>query len=185
VDAATGVVVEVSVFGGDGCSFGIGNDTPSWSPDGSQLVVITPTSVRVVNRDGTSGTDIVNFDFEHQDPQGLATRSVGPLWAPGGKWIAFHDPRGLEIVRPDGTDRRLLVAGDIGDGLYSDLYTWTPDSTHIDYRIYVGDSHPDGFSLWSVNVETAVSHAIEVAQPYVDAYARQPITADTPVVTLP
>jgi hypothetical protein len=142
-------------------------------------------SLRVAYRDGTSGKDIVNLDFRHYDQQGRALRSVKPLWAPGGKWIAFHDPQGLEIIRPDGTDRRLLGTGDLGDGLYYDLYSWTPDSTRIDYRIGAGEEHPDGFVPWSVDVETGEAHAIAVAEPYVDAFARQPITADTPLVMLP
>ena len=75
---------------------------PNWSPDGNKIVflhsetVFDPTSIRVINIDGSNPVDILpptkNFEIH------------SPKWSPDGKRIAFREPGdGVFIINADGT----------------------------------------------------------------------------------
>jgi Tol biopolymer transport system component len=102
--------------------------SPSWSPDGNQLVFAAGfTSTRdgsyklyVVNVDGSGLTKIPQGD--HQD--------WWPSWSPDGTKIAFAtgtvgSERDLATISPDGSNRTTLVRGWVN---YPD---WSPDGSQI------------------------------------------------------
>jgi Tol biopolymer transport system component len=180
VELATGNRRQVAEFGGLACGFYSGRDDPAWSADSERLAVVTTDTLRIVGRDGSQPRDIVELELPAGTNPEQRTE-VRPLWSPSGDWLAFVSAAGIELVRPDGSQRR-LIAPDVTDAGH---FAWTPDSTHLDYGIAVGQQHPDGVAMKSFDVVTGEIAPIELVAPYVDAFARQPVTAETPRFVLP
>jgi len=179
LDLATGDRTEVADFFGLTCGYYFGQDGPTWSADSERLAIVTTDSIKVVRRDGSEPADIVALD--HLAGLSIDERtSVKPLWSPDGQWIAFIGPSGIEVVRPDGSQRHVVVA-DVFD---AGQLAWTPDSTHLDYGIAAGEGHP-GVAMWSADVATGKTALISLVGPYVEGFARQPVTDSTPRFILP
>lgn len=108
--------------------------SPTWSPDGQQIVYIAGTGgskhLYVAKPDGTDIQQLT-FSYGYDDK---------PIWSPDGAWIAFtYEPwdagldyfspsTAIHVIRPDGTERRAITPS----SLYLANYpTWSPDSKFI------------------------------------------------------
>lgn len=103
------------------------NDSPSFSPDGQEMVLITVVAGKEqlfrMRLDGSGITQLTRDDADHEDP----------AWSPDGKHIAFvlmHD--GLEqihVMNADGTGDEALTPADV-----KTIHpNWHPDSKSIAY----------------------------------------------------
>jgi Tol biopolymer transport system component len=118
----------------------VGNDAPSWSPDGMSIVF---TSFR--NGKG----DVYVMNARGGDQRRLTT-SPGhddlPAWSPDGKRIAFVSDRAgnLDIytMNADGSDQTQVTFGSGSD--YGP--TWSPDGTRIAWR-GDRDGNPEIYSM--------------------------------------
>jgi hypothetical protein len=102
--------------------------SPSWSPDGTRLVVARGSSwdgdLLVANADGTGQASV------------LKAMAASPAWAPDGSKIAFASLSGgqanhaLHLMNPDGSSVTELVPRDPG---FINGIAWSPDSRQIAY----------------------------------------------------
>jgi len=126
-----------------------GDDSPAWSPDGSQIVFLSNREdphppaclpqcfyqLYVIDADGSDEHKLVDTDFS----------VLHPDWHPDGDRLSFDSAANLQgdiyVVRADGTGLQRLIE----DGFWAD---WSPDGTQIVFA-----SHRDG------NVEIYVADA--------------------------
>ncbi len=106
--------------------------SPSWSPDGSKLVVVREDSTRddpsmtlaVVSSDGSQLRDLAPGDDYVAQPE----------WSPDGKLIAYIGETGrVRLISPDGEAVAAPRALTVGSGL-----SWSPDSTRLAFDRFVG-----------------------------------------------
>jgi len=107
--------------------------SPSWSPDGSRLALVTARGLETVRRDG-SGRRLV-----------VAGTMTSAVWSPDGSLILYaaKQPDGfvtLWVVRPDGIGRSAL-------GLKGTTPAWSPDGKRIAYS--------DFFGVWVADADGA------------------------------
>ena len=126
---------------------------PSWSPDGTQLVFISPclgradffetiyneSSLYIINADG-SGLDQLTAapgsDFE-------------PAWSPDGTRIAFTSVRGgfRQIYSLDIESREVTLLTNTTSAIESSQPAWSPDGTKIAYMA----KRVGAYQVWSMN----------------------------------
>ena len=96
--------------------------SPSWSPNGRQLVYVRNARLYTIAANGTRARPLT------------AGPDSEPQWSPDGRWIAYvHGIFGngeLTLVRPDGTGARTVA----GPGV--DCPRWSPEADRIAYRVY-------------------------------------------------
>ena len=128
---------------------------PSWSPDGMQLVFISPclgrgdffeniyneSSLYVINADGTGLKQLTpapGSDFE-------------PAWSPDGKTIAFTSVRGgfRQIYTLDVETQAVTLLTNTTDSIESSQSYWSPDGTKIVYMA----KRVGAYQIWAMNAD--------------------------------
>src|SRR5690349_2457603 len=128
---------------------------PSWSPDGSQLVFISPcvgrgdlfetiyneSSLYIINADGTGLKPITaapGSDFE-------------PAWSPDGRRIAFTSVRGgfRQIYSIDVESLEISLLTNTTDSIESSQPSWSPDGTKIAYTV----KRFGAYQIWAMNAD--------------------------------
>jgi eukaryotic-like serine/threonine-protein kinase len=126
---------------------------PSWSPDGSQLVFISPclgradffetiyneSSLFVINADGSDLKQLTpspGSDFE-------------PAWSPDGTQIAFTSVRGgfRQIYSLDVDSLEITLLTNTTSAMESSQPAWSPDGTKIAYMA----KRVGTYQVWSMN----------------------------------
>ena len=103
------------------------NDSPSFSPDGQEMVFITVVAGKEqlfrMRLDGSQMTQLTRDDADHEDP----------AWSPDGKHIAFvlmrdgHEQ--IHLMNPDGTAVEALTPAEV-----KTIHpNWYPDSRSLAY----------------------------------------------------
>jgi len=100
------------------------DSSPSWSPDGEQLVFATR-----VKREST----ISIIDADGSDRHLLARHASSPAWSPDGGLIAYRTPCGIKFVTPSGGDATPGGhSGCVGRGVgVRGVPRWSPDGRWI------------------------------------------------------
>ena len=110
------------------------DNTPSWSPDGNQIVF---------HRAFFEGDSyIVTIDVDGSNETQLTVGSpeeYGPSWSPDGANIGYVTEHGqLALMAPDGSNRREIVASHAVGGIFGGM-SWSPDSSQIAYTRDLGE----------------------------------------------
>jgi len=139
-DGETGPVARISVVNADGTGlhqvspepdpndFAF-DESPTWSPTGTQLAFTRNSVLHVINVDGTGLTALPNEDM-----------ALNPSWSPDGQRIAYTslDPFGeIHLRNPDGSNlARVTVAA---PGTFDFWPRWAPDSRRLVMAHVAGD----------------------------------------------
>jgi eukaryotic-like serine/threonine-protein kinase len=126
---------------------------PSWAPDGTRLVFISPclgrgeifetiyneSSLYIINADGTGLKQVTpspGSDFE-------------PVWSPDGKQIAFTSVRGgfRQIYALDVDSLAVTLLTNTTDAIESSEPSWSPDGTKIVYTV----KRVGTYQVWSMD----------------------------------
>ena len=126
--------------------------SPSFSPDGSQIVYNSDrggsAQLYVMSANGGGGRRI-SFG---------SGRYTTPVWSPTGEYIAFTRQNGssfsIGIMKPDGSDERILTSSYMDEGP-----TWAPNGRVLMFSRETPGGAP---RLWTVDV----TGRIERAAPY-------------------
>jgi Dipeptidyl peptidase IV (DPP IV) N-terminal region/RTX calcium-binding nonapeptide repeat (4 copies)/WD40-like Beta Propeller Repeat len=126
--AAVGGIASMNPDGSGqwGVELFLGDTAPAWSPDGSQLAVVTHwagmAGILVMQPDG-SGYHLVTTDSGDRDP----------AWSPDGTQIAFANGGRIYLANADGSNRRPLFAEAY---TWATHPTWSPDGGKIAFSAY-------------------------------------------------
>jgi hypothetical protein len=151
VDTAVGgkaqrMIALVKPDGSGATSLGVG-DSPSWSPDGTQLVF---TEAACQSYDAYYGSDcgggLVIADPETRNKKPLSDGNAGfaPAWSPNGDMIAFTrccaytDPNRIYLVKPDGSLSAQLTVTQAHSVASP---SWSPDGKRIVFVCSDGQSN--------------------------------------------
>jgi Tol biopolymer transport system component len=126
---------------------------PSWSPDGSQLVFISPclgradffetiyneSSLYIINADGSGLKQLTpapGSDFE-------------PAWSPDGTRIAFTSVRGgfRQIYALDIESLEVTLLTNTTSAIESSQPSWSPEGSKISYMV----KRVGAYQIWSMN----------------------------------
>jgi TolB protein len=136
-DGETGPVARISIVNADGTGlhqvspepgpneFAF-DESPTWSPTGTQLAFTRNSVLHVINVDGTGLTGLTNEDL-----------ALNPSWSPDGQRIAYTslDPVGeIHLRNPDGSN---LVR--VTTGAFDFWPRWAPDSRRLVLSHVAGD----------------------------------------------
>lgn len=144
-----------------GVELNVGDSQPAWSPDGSQLAVVThwngQNGILVMQPDG-SLPHLITGDWSDS----------GPAWSPDGTRIAYVNNGSLFVINPDGSGRQGVWSLPTG---YLGRPTWSPDGSRIalhaaDYE----DATRSGIDI----VDVAKGDATTVASDASVGYAQDP-----------
>src|SRR5262249_12031255 len=101
------------------------NFSPSWSPDGTQILfrkaLGSDSQIWVMKADGMDQSPVTTGHVSDFDP----------VWSPDGQWIAFdrvtHGDSDLWVMKPDGSEQTDIT----NDPLTELQPSWSPDGRMI------------------------------------------------------
>ena len=115
---------------------------PSWSPDGTRVVVSvgdgTNSKFVVLYCDGSLDHELPELQVQTAAAPLTIDRPTLPTWSPDGRLLSFVSSDGLFFVPPDGTAAPQITASDLAIAI--GRATWSPDSQ----RVVVGATAADG-----------------------------------------
>ena len=119
---------------------GAGISRPSWSPDGSKVVVTDALRVNNRFREGYNKIRVINIGAKTGTwfdpgplPLVIADRGdAGPVWSPDGKWMAFVADAVLQIIPVNGDGAPTGPATALTTEA-ADMPSWSSDSRYIVY----------------------------------------------------
>jgi WD40-like Beta Propeller Repeat/RTX calcium-binding nonapeptide repeat (4 copies) len=123
--AAVGGIASMNADGSGqwGVELQVGDSSPAWSPDGSQLAVVTHwngnNGIVVMSPDGSSAHNITN-DYADSFP----------AWSPDGSRLAYANGARVLSVKADGSDLKTLASGAYW---WVGRPTWSPDGSKLAY----------------------------------------------------
>ncbi len=129
------------------------DNTPAWSPDGTQLAIAAPHPAdgRSAIWGITIATRLARVLVEHD------ARDSEPIWSPDGEWIGFLSRRfgrnAASVVRSDGLSDAIQVS-DAAPGYDDHSLTWSRDSSKIAFARYHVDGDKQGDHIFTVDVRT-------------------------------
>jgi Tol biopolymer transport system component len=135
---------------------------PSWSPDGTRLVITAfdaQADRQFVSVIGTDGSDPVPL---------FSNAASNPSWSPDGRYIAFQcvpqdlTASGVAIClgSVDGSEVHELTAP--GEGAWDSMAAWSPDSSTVIFRrisggvATIGQIQADGTGLMGFDLPHGV-----------------------------
>jgi Tol biopolymer transport system component len=161
------------------CSFEAESTTPpSWSPDGTRLVVSSSGQLFVTDVETGALTEIANYsdspptsaswspdgtriafsngvqvmviDADGTDPMVISNREdVAQIaWSPDGTRVAFSSDWGISMAHADGSGSHLVVESIAGRTLLHPA--WSPDGTRLAYASVV-PGMPAG--IWTIDLD--------------------------------
>lgn len=119
------------------------DNTPTWSPDGTQLAYLQQTTPF-----GTRAR-LMAISLVTGEEREIAVVSGGVDWSPDGRYLAVTDqPEGvmgwtIQLISPDGSERRFAVSLDKSTRVFDTLPRFSPDGKSIAFVRWVGDSTGD------------------------------------------
>jgi len=118
-----------------GVELNVGDAAPAWSPDGTELAVVTHwagnNGILVMSPDG-SGARLLTTNPGDSDP----------AWSPDGSKLAFANGGQIFLVNGDGSGRKALTTS--ADG-WASRPSWSSDGTRIVFSLDVASSDAGGY----------------------------------------
>ena len=143
-----------------GVELNVGDTQPAWSPDGSQLAVVTHWAgndgIMAMQPDGSLAHMLTNDGGDN-----------APAWSPDGTRLAFVNANQLLTVNADGSGRTMLFA--LANGWLA-RPSWSPDGTQIAFSAYSPDDTADGIDVYDV-AKRSVTTIVDNEQ---DSYPQNP-----------
>jgi TolB protein len=149
-DGTTGPVGRISIVNADGTGlrqvspepgpneFAF-DESPTWSPTGTQLAFTRNSVLHVINADGTGLTALPNEDL-----------AINPSWSPDGQRIAYTslDPVGeIHLRNPDGSNLSRVTTA--APGTFDAWPRWAPDSR----RLVISHAADDQIQIVTINAD--------------------------------
>jgi Tol biopolymer transport system component len=142
--------------------------SPSWSPDGAEIVVAagTFTDPTAVFNNAT-GLSVVNVSSGRSRPLATTIRALQPSWSPDGARIAFWGLRGqsgqkdIWTVAANGSDAAQDGVSVTDDAAFDWSPTWSPDGRYL----YFSSARGGTINLWRVAIEERSGRVLSKPEP--------------------
>jgi serine/threonine protein kinase len=125
----------------------------SWSPDGRELVFVSPCNIK---KDTYPQSSLYVINADGSDLQPLPSAPGGdfePAWSPDGKQIVFTSLRDgyMQIYSYNVTDKSVTRLVETIDGKHARQPSWSPDGKQIVYAY----KRIDTYEIWTMTSEGA------------------------------
>jgi Tol biopolymer transport system component len=141
--------------------------SPSWSPDGAEIVV-SPSSFRIPENlfNQTKGLSVVNVKSGQRRELAVPLQAMQPRWSPGGARIAYWGlraggQRDLWTVAADGSDAASGGVAVTDDEALDWSPTWSPDGRYL----YFSSNRGGTMNLWRVAMDERTGRPLDKPEP--------------------